>query len=42
MARRQKNEKLAFVKTGLTIALPGVMALRGCKNPFREERGRGR
>jgi hypothetical protein len=42
MAQRQKNEKLVFVKTGLTIALPGVLALKEWKNQCREQRGRGR
>jgi hypothetical protein len=42
MARRQSNEKLAFVMTGLTIGLLAVMALKECKSLFREERERSR
>ena len=42
MAKRQNNEKLAFVMSGLTVALLCVMALKECRSLFREERGRGR
>jgi hypothetical protein len=42
MAKQQKNERLAFVMSGLTIALLTVMALKECKSLFREDRGRGR